>query len=140
MSYTFYISEEVIATIDVAAKRYETEDIELEKKFREAIRTRFTQIQRNPEMFQEIGKNQRRAVLGSPFPYNIYYSIDEKTKTIDIGGVFHQQRKLEYVREQIRLERLQKIRDKKIEKSKRMEMLERIRKRQEKSRDRGRER
>lgn len=90
-------------------------NIELGNRFMDAFKIRVSQIKENPEMFQLQKKDQRRAVLGSSFPYNIYYHIDYTSKTIEIAGIFHQHKQPEKIKEEIQLEQLHYIRDKKRE-------------------------
>lgn len=66
-------------------------------------------------MFQLQKKDQRRSVFGSSFPYNIYYHINYTSKTIEIAGIFDQHKQPEKIKEEIQLEQLHYIRDKKRE-------------------------
>lgn len=103
------------------------------------MKTKLSQILAHPEMFKRIGNSERRAVLGSSFPYSIYYSVDVKNKIIEIRGVFHQHRKLEREYGINEPDRLREIRFKKRRKQ-RLEELGALERKKNKSKDRGLER
>ena len=89
---------------------YESKDIALSERFDRSFRRTINLIKSNPEMFQEIGGGQRRAVLSSPFPYSIYYSMDKERGVIKIEEVLHQSKNRELKKE---LELTQKLKEEK---------------------------
>ncbi len=133
MIFSINISQKVTSDIDTITEWYASKDLELKKRFRREIKTKISYIRNHPEMFRKIENNQRRTILGSSFPYTIYYSIDLKTKTIFIEGFFHQHKKLDKIQEQIRLEHLQNIRNKKQDLA--LQRLKQMRNRNDNPRD-----
>ena len=132
MSFSVQISQNVVSDIERIASWYSSKDSDLEERLLTEIRQKIDKIQMHPDMFQEMEKDQRRALLGSSFPYSIYYSIDHEKKRIFIQGVFHQHKKLNRIREEVQLENLRFI-----QRDERLKRLKKIRKR---SRDLGLER
>jgi plasmid stabilization system protein ParE len=136
VKYRIKISQKALFDLDQAVKWYESKESDLQQRFEKEFKIRMEQIRTHPQMFQEVEPNQRRAVLGSSFPYSIQYAIDEKSKTIEIAGIFHQSKQPEFIQQEIKQEPLQKIQDKKHERIlKRLRELEQTRQSNELSQD-----
>ncbi len=103
MKYKVIISQKAISDFDKARNHYKKIDIQLEQRFKAEVQKIITRIQDNPQLYKQIETNQRRAVLGSSFPYNLHYIIDSKLKTVKIIGIFHGRTHPEKVKEQIQL-------------------------------------
>jgi hypothetical protein len=135
------ISKKGLSDIDVALGWYKSRGLDLGKKFKEEFKQIYIRLKENPKIFQETGKNQRRAILDSSFPYSVYYSINSKEKTVEILGVIHQSKNLDLFEQEVRLERLHKIRREKEQRNlqERGKQLDKIHKRneQEKQKNRG---
>lgn len=112
MGFGIEISENTITKTDQVAKWYDSQEGGLGQSFKAVLKEKLNQIQDNPEIFTEVKQNQRRALLGSSFPYTIHYTINKETQKVIIAGVFHQHKNPKLIQQQLRLERLQEIRRK----------------------------
>lgn len=137
MVYKLILSEESVLAIEKIAEQYDKKEAGLGKRFKNSVKEMLSKIKENPEIFQQTGKNQRRAVLRSFFPYSIHYFLDKKTKTVLIARIFHQHRNQEQTFELLKLDELHSIRREKIVKQ-RIKQLEKSRKTKEQ--ELGRER
>lgn len=126
MKYKLKYSQEAIAELNKAFTWYKSKDIDLDlgQRFKNTFSKICAELKENPKLFKELGTNYRRAVLGSSFPYTVYYSINEKTKTVKIIGVFHQSRDIELVNEKIKIQKIHQLQARK-------KQLEKIRERNE---------
>ncbi|MCB1179516.1 MAG: type II toxin-antitoxin system RelE/ParE family toxin [Leptospiraceae bacterium] len=70
---------------------YESQSLGLGKKFYNQLSNCLIQISEFPNLYPELYKNYRRALLNQ-FPYFVFYSIQESQKVIQIFGVLHTSR------------------------------------------------
>jgi plasmid stabilization system protein ParE len=84
-----YIRPEAEADLDDAALWYQTQAAGLGYEFLDEIKKTLQIMADNPEIFQEIYKNVRRAIV-QRFPFVIYYQIEEET--IVVLGIIHASR------------------------------------------------
>lgn len=141
MDYKLTYTKESIIELKKATSWYESKDLDLGQRFKNAFDKIRTNLKENPVIFKEVENNHRRAVLGSSFPYTIHYSINEKNKTVRIIGVFHQSQNLELVNEQIKLRKIHNVKHKEIKRfEKRKKQLQKLRQEQELKQNLGRER
>jgi toxin ParE1/3/4 len=68
---------------------YEVKSPQLAQSFFKNLQIQFDRIKKNPEIYQERKPGIRAAVL-SPYPYLVFYSIEESS--VDILAVVHQSR------------------------------------------------
>ena len=110
MKYKVVISKK--ANLDYARVKhhYRSIDSDLEKRFKAEVKKIFIELEDNPKIFKEVEANQRRAVIGSSFPYKLYYEVDSETKTVRIAGIFHGRQQPEKIKEELQLEQLEQIR------------------------------
>ncbi|CAL2093770.1 conserved protein of unknown function [Tenacibaculum sp. 190524A02b] len=134
MGYKLILSEESVLAIEIIAKQYDKKEAGLGKHFKSSVKEMLSKIKESPEIFQQTGKNQRRAVLRSSFPYSIHYFLEKKSKTVQIARVFHQHRNQEKTLELLKLDKLHSIKREKIIKQ-RMKQLEKNRKTKEQGRE-----
>ena len=108
------MNSKLVFSIEKISEDYERKEPRLGRRFRLLVKEMILKIKQNPEIFQEIGKNQRRAVLGCSFPYSIYYFTSKKTNTIKVVRIFHQHINQETSVELLKLDKLKLIRNIKI--------------------------
>lgn len=89
MTLQVYIRPEAEADLDDAALWYQTQAAGLGYEFLDEIKKTLQIMADNPEIFQEIYKNVRRAIV-QRFPFVIYYQIEEET--IVVLGIIHASR------------------------------------------------
>jgi len=113
VTYKIIISQK--ASLDYAKVKhhYRSIDRELEQRFKAEVKKILIELEDYPELFQQIENNQRRAIIGSSFPYKLYYEIDSKTRTVRIAGIFHGRKQPEKIKEMLELEQLKHIQDQK---------------------------
>lgn len=95
-SYKIYYTKEAIALIESAMSYYEKEALGLDNRFQFELNKCISQIEKHPKLFSKNKENHRRAVLGSSFPYSIYYKINETEKSVEIYAVLHQSRNIDF--------------------------------------------
>lgn len=139
MNYKLILSGESVVAIENIADQYDKKEAGLGKRFKASVREMLSKIKEQPEIFQQTGKNQRRAVLRSSFPYSIHYFIDRETKTIKVARVFHHHRNQEKISQLLKLDKLHSIKREKMMKE-RLKQLGKNRKVKEKEQGLGRER
>ncbi|WP_075344678.1 type II toxin-antitoxin system RelE/ParE family toxin [Tenacibaculum agarivorans] len=141
MDYKIKYTKEAIAELNKRFIWYRSKELELGERFKNAFYKIRSELKENPKIFKQIENNHRRAVLGSSFPYTVHYLVNEKTKTIKIFGVFHQNRDIELVDEKTKIRKIHELRnEKKLRLNQRQSQLNKIRQRQELEKDRGKER
>ncbi len=101
MSYRITYSEKAIADITYTREYYKSRDLDIEQKFKLEFEKIVTRFRKTPEIFQETGENQRRAVLGSSFPYSIHYTVNAKEKIVEIIGVIHHSKNIDLVEQEV---------------------------------------
>ena len=137
MKFIIRISKTIIADVDHTIEWYESKEKGLGEKFENEFRAKITLIKENPKLFQEVETDYRRAVIGSSFPYMIYYLVNEKARTVTVIGVLHQSKHIDFVKEQTRLERLQNVSDRKHLSQSRLKSLEHSKNSKDRLRDKG---
>lgn len=86
MSYTLIVQQEALADLQDAYDYYESRQPNLGRDFIIAFREEALQIEKNPQLFQKIYKEKRRAVIRK-FQYNIIYQIEGKE--VRVSAVMH---------------------------------------------------
>ena len=141
MKYKVIISQKAISDHDGARYHYKKIDTQSEQRFKADVQKIIARIQDDPQLYKQIETDQRRAVLDSSFLYDLHYIIDSKLKTVTIIGIFHGRTHPEKVKEQIRLEKTQSVKQEKDRRFKeRINQLEKLRKKQGLEKDIGLER
>ncbi|MCP4180262.1 MAG: type II toxin-antitoxin system RelE/ParE family toxin [bacterium] len=141
MDYKIKYSKESISELNKAFLWYQSKDISLGQKFKDAFRKVRLNLKENPKIFKEVDVNHRRAVLISSFPYTVHYLVDDKTREIKIIGVFHQSKNIEMTNEKIKIRKIHELKQEKDNRFKeRKKHLEKLRQRQELNKDIGKER
>ena len=63
MNSKLVLSEELVFSIEKISEDYERKEPGLGRRFRLLVKEMILKIKQNPEIFQEIGKNQRKVVV-----------------------------------------------------------------------------
>lgn len=63
MGYKLKYSNESIAELNKGFTWYRAKELDLGQRFKDAFNKIRIQLEENPELFKEVGTNQRRAVL-----------------------------------------------------------------------------
>jgi len=113
MDHDIQIPKTVLAEIDQSVKWYESKEEGLGDKFQNEIKSKINRIKENPKLFKEVEVNQRRAVLGSSFPFTVHYLINDKTKTVKIIGLFPNSRNIELVNEKTKIRKIHELKNEK---------------------------
>ena len=88
-SYRLLIRPEAESDLTAAYRWYEDKDAGLGEEFLRTVEASLLGVQKNPQAYQKIHKEVRRA-LTKRFPYGIFYLIDNDT--VSILGVLHARR------------------------------------------------
>ncbi len=89
MRYTFIIRPEAENDLEAAYDWYERQKEGLGKEFLRCVDAAVSLITRSPQMYSNIHKNIRRALIRR-FPYGIFYLVEEQR--IIVLAVFHVKR------------------------------------------------
>ena len=89
MTYHLLIRPEAEADLSAAYRWYEDRDAGLGEEFLRAVEASLLGIQKNPQTFQKLHKEVRRA-LTRRFPYGIFYLVENDT--IVVLAVLHGRR------------------------------------------------
>lgn len=86
MSYTLIVQQEALDDLQDAYDYYESRQTNLGRDFIIAFRAEALRIEKNPQLFQKIYKEKRRAVIRK-FQYNIIYQIEGEE--VRVSAVMH---------------------------------------------------
>ena len=89
--YTLAFKEEVYSDIKVSYDWYEKQQIGLGEDFLRSLESSYSQISREPKVYQNIYKLVRRKLINR-FPYALFFVLNEKKKSITIIAVMHTKR------------------------------------------------
>lgn len=84
------LRDEIPADLAEAADWYDDERPGLGSRFLEAVEATLTRIEEQPRSFPLVYRDLRRALLPRPFPYQIYFRLDDEL--VEIFAVFHSAR------------------------------------------------
>jgi len=100
MRYELDISDRALTGLDEAFIWYESKNVGLGFEFYEHVKKGIQNIFNSPKSFQIIIENVRRYVI-KQFPFNIYYTVNENVKKINIIAIYHNSRNPEVWKERI---------------------------------------
>jgi toxin ParE1/3/4 len=100
--YGLLINTDVYEDVTAAADWYETQRQGHGKVFALRFQEAVSLLTTHPHIYQLVFQHFRRVIL-NPFPYAIFYGIDEQEKMINIVAVIHTKRGDEFIAERLKL-------------------------------------
>lgn len=84
------LREEVVQDLTEAADWYDERRPGLGLRFLAAVEDTLAKIEENPRLYRSLYQDFRRALLPRPFPYQVYFRIQDEF--VDIYAVLHMAR------------------------------------------------
>ncbi len=96
MGYTVVLKESVRNEVADARRWYKLKQKGLGGLLMLSIEDTLKILAKNPFQYMRVYKDIRRAIV-KPFPYNLYYQIDDDVKLVEIIAFRHQARDSEFL-------------------------------------------